>query len=106
MKFIAFRRDFHEEIFKFKHCGVMAFGLAAWAAIISSALAASAAAAGTTFKSAVSARNRRCGNYGTAVKNAAQLAVERQSTLTAFHGARLKFNFQDDENDAEKSVNA
>ncbi len=41
--------------------------------------------------------------YGTAVKNAAELAVKE---INALGGLQLELNFQDDEHDAEKAVNA
>ncbi len=41
--------------------------------------------------------------YGTAVKNAAELAVEE---INAMGGMQLELNFQDDEHDPEKAVNA
>lgn len=42
-------------------------------------------------------------NYGTAAKNGAQIAVDE---INAKGGIQFELNFQDDENDAEKSVNA
>lgn len=44
--------------------------------------------------------------YGLAVKNAAQLAVNEINAAGGVNGANLVFNFQDDESDAEKAVNA
>ncbi len=41
--------------------------------------------------------------YGTAVKNAAELAVEE---INAMDGLKLELNFQDDEHDPEKAINA
>ena len=41
--------------------------------------------------------------YGTAVKNAAEIAVEE---VNALGGVQFELNFQDDEHDPEKSVNA
>lgn len=41
--------------------------------------------------------------YGSAVKNAAEIAVEE---VNALGGLQFELNFQDDEHDAEKSVNA
>ncbi len=41
--------------------------------------------------------------YGTACKNAAEIAVEE---INALGGVQFELNFQDDEHDAEKSVNA
>lgn len=44
--------------------------------------------------------------YGTAVKNAAQLAVDEINAAGGINGIEIKYNFQDDEHDAEKAVNA
>lgn len=44
--------------------------------------------------------------YGTAVMNAAQLAVDEINAAGGVNGYELELNFQDDEHDAEKSVNA
>ena len=44
--------------------------------------------------------------YGTAVMNAAQLAVDEINAAGGVNGYQLELNFQDDEHDAEKSVNA
>ncbi|MGN0131388.1 MAG: ABC transporter substrate-binding protein [Lachnospiraceae bacterium] len=44
--------------------------------------------------------------YGNAVKNAAQIAVDEINTAGGVNGYELELNFQDDECDAEKSVNA
>ena len=44
--------------------------------------------------------------YGNAVKNGAQLAVNEINAAGGVNGMTLEFNFQDDEHDAEKSVNA
>ena len=44
--------------------------------------------------------------YGTAVKNGAQLAIDEINAAGGVNGAQLTFNFQDDEHDAEKAVNA
>ncbi|MBE5883363.1 MAG: amino acid ABC transporter substrate-binding protein [Lachnospiraceae bacterium] len=44
--------------------------------------------------------------YGMAVQNAAQLAVEEINAAGGVNGYQLELNFQDDEHDAEKSVNA
>lgn len=41
--------------------------------------------------------------YGTSAKNGAQIAVDE---INALGGVQLELNFQDDEHDAEKSVNA
>lgn len=44
--------------------------------------------------------------YGLAVQNAAQLAVDEINAAGGVNGYKLELNFQDDEHDAEKSVNA
>lgn len=44
--------------------------------------------------------------YGQAVKNAAELAVDEINAAGGVNGVQLEFQFQDDEHDAEKAVNA
>lgn len=44
--------------------------------------------------------------YGQAVMNGAQLAIDEINAAGGVNGAKLEFNFQDDEHDAEKAVNA
>lgn len=44
--------------------------------------------------------------YGLAVKNGAQIAVDEINAGGGINGYQIEFNFQDDEHDAEKSVNA
>lgn len=44
--------------------------------------------------------------YGEAVKNGAELAVKEINEDGGINGAQIEFNFQDDEADAEKAVNA
>ncbi len=44
--------------------------------------------------------------YGLAVKNGAQIAVDEINANGGINGYQIEFNFQDDEHDAEKSVNA
>ncbi len=44
--------------------------------------------------------------YGMAVKNGAELAVKEINAAGGINGAQIEFDFQDDENDAEKAVNA
>ena len=44
--------------------------------------------------------------YGLAVKNGAQIAVDEINADGGINGYQIDFNFQDDEHDAEKSVNA
>ena len=44
--------------------------------------------------------------YGLAVKNGAQIAVDEINADGGINGCQIDFQFQDDEHDAEKSVNA
>ena len=44
--------------------------------------------------------------YGQAVKNAMELAVNEINEAGGINGVQIEMNFQDDEHDAEKSVNA
>ncbi|MFI3200622.1 MAG: ABC transporter substrate-binding protein [Eubacteriales bacterium] len=44
--------------------------------------------------------------YGQAVMNGAQIAVDEINAAGGINGAMIEFNFQDDEHDAEKAVNA
>lgn len=44
--------------------------------------------------------------YGLAVKNGAQIAVDEINADGGINGYQIEFNFQDDEHDAEKSINA
>lgn len=44
--------------------------------------------------------------YGLGVKNATQLAIDEINAAGGVNGYQLEYNFQDDEVDAEKSVNA
>jgi len=44
--------------------------------------------------------------YGQAVKNGAQIAVDEINKAGGINGYKIKFDFQDDENDPEKAVNA
>ena len=44
--------------------------------------------------------------YGLAVKNGAQIAVDEINADGGINGYQIEFNFQDDEHDAEESVNA
>ena len=44
--------------------------------------------------------------YGQAVKNGAELAVKEINDAGGINGAQIEFNFQDDQHDAETSVNA
>ena len=44
--------------------------------------------------------------YGTAVKNGAQNAVDEINAAGGINGKHIEYRFEDDQNDAEKSVNA
>lgn len=44
--------------------------------------------------------------YGTAVKNGAQIAVDEINAAGGVNGKQIEYRFEDDQNDAEKSVNA
>ena len=44
--------------------------------------------------------------YGTAVKNGAQIAVDEINAAGDINGKQIEYRFEDDQNDAEKSVNA
>lgn len=44
--------------------------------------------------------------YGQAVKNGAELAVKEINEAGGINGVQIEFDFQDDENDPEKAVNA
>lgn len=44
--------------------------------------------------------------YGIAVENGAKLAVEEINAAGGINGAQIEFKYEDDEHDAEKSVNA
>lgn len=44
--------------------------------------------------------------YGTAVKNGAQIAVDEINDAGGINGKQIEYRFEDDQNDAEKAVNA
>ena len=44
--------------------------------------------------------------YGTAVKNGAQIAVDEINAAGGINGKQIEYHFEDDQNDAEKAVNA
>lgn len=44
--------------------------------------------------------------YGTAVKNGAQIAVDEINAAGGINGKQIEYRFEDDQNDAEKTVNA
>ena len=44
--------------------------------------------------------------YGNAAKNGAQIAIDEINEAGGINGAQIEYRFEDDQNDAEKSVNA
>ncbi|MCI6867184.1 MAG: ABC transporter substrate-binding protein [Lachnospiraceae bacterium] len=70
-------------------------------------LSTTAFAEGETFKiGAIGPMTGAAAVYGNAVMNAAQIAVDEINEAGGVNGVQLEFNPQDDEHDAEKSVNA
>ena len=68
---------------------------------------ADASAGGTTFKiGGIGPTTGSAAVYGLAVQNAAQLAVDEINAAGGINGVQIEFKFEDDECDAEKSVNA
>lgn len=66
-----------------------------------------AAADGATFKiGGIGPITGGAAVYGLAVKNAAELAVKEINEAGGINGMQVEFKFEDDEHDAEKSVNA
>ncbi len=77
------------------------------AAMVASAVAVPAAAEEGTFKiGGIGPVTGAAAAYGSAVMNGAQIAVDEINEAGGVNGAQLEFNPQDDEHDAEKSVNA
>lgn len=67
----------------------------------------SASADGGAFKiGAIGPMTGAASAYGTAVMNAAQIAVDEINAAGGVNGYQIEFNPQDDEHDQEKSVNA
>lgn len=70
-------------------------------------LSTTAFAEGDTFKiGGIGPMTGAAAAYGTAVMNAAQIAVDEINEAGGVNGVQLEFQPQDDEHDAEKSVNA
>ena len=69
----------------------------------SNAPAASDSGSGTIKIGGIGPTTGAAAVYGTAVKNGAQIAVDE---INAMGGLQIEYKFQDDEHDAEKSVNA
>ncbi len=66
-----------------------------------------AAADGQTFKiGGIGPLTGGAAVYGIAVKNGAQIAIDEINAAGGINGFQIEYNFQDDECDAEKSVNA
>jgi branched-chain amino acid transport system substrate-binding protein len=90
---------------------VMAFSLAACGGSSSSSStsggSSAAAEGGETFKiGGIGPITGGAAVYGTAVMNAIQIAVDEVNEAGGINGAQIEYQFQDDEHDAEKSVNA
>ncbi len=72
-----------------------------------SAQSTEAAADGATFKiGGIGPITGGAAIYGHAVMNAAQIAVDEINADGGINGYQVEFSFEDDEHDAEKSVNA
>ena len=83
---------------------VKAAGLALASAML---VSTTAFAEGETFKiGSIGPMTGAAAVYGNAVMNAIQIAVDEINEAGGVNGAQLEFNPQDDEHDAEKSVNA
>lgn len=66
-----------------------------------------AAADGAVFKiGAIGPTTGDAAIYGTAVMNAAQIAVDEINAAGGINGYQIEFKYEDDQSDAEKSVNA
>ena len=73
----------------------------------SAASAESTAADGTVFKiGGIGPTTGGAAIYGTAVMNAAQIAVDEINAAGGMNGYQVEFKAEDDQHDAEKSVNA
>ena len=69
--------------------------------------AGAAAADGAAFKiGGIGPTTGAAAIYGTAVMNGAQIAVDEINAAGGINGYQIDYNFQDDEHDAEKAVNA
>ena len=72
-----------------------------------SAQSTEAAADGATFKiGGIGPTTGDNAIYGTAVKNGIQLAVDEINAAGGINGKQIEYKFEDDQSDAEKSVNA
>ena len=67
----------------------------------------SEAAAGETFKiGGIGPITGGTAIYGTAVQNGIQIAVDEINAAGGINGYQIDYNFQDDEGDSEKAINA
>ena len=67
----------------------------------------SSASTGATFKiGGIGPITGGAAVYGNAVKNGAQIAIDEINAAGGINGAQIEYKFEDDEHDAEKSVNA
>ena len=82
------------------------FSVALSAAMVAGAFAATASAEETFKIGGIGPMTGAAAVYGNAVMNAAQIAVDEINEAGGVNGVQLEFNPQDDEHDAEKSVNA
>ncbi len=76
------------------------------AAMVAGTFATTAAAEDTFKIGGIGPTTGAASAYGTAVMNAAQIAVDEINEAGGVNGAQLEFQAQDDEHDAEKAVNA
>ncbi len=82
-------------------------GNAGSAASTESSSTDSAAADGSVFKiGGIGPTTGAAAIYGTAVMNAAQIAVDEINAAGGINGYQIEYKFEDDQHDAEKSVNA
>ena len=77
------------------------------AMVVASFAGCGAAAGANTFKiGGIGPTTGGAAIYGTAVKNGADLAIKEINAAGGINGVQIEYNFQDDELDNEKSVNA
>ena len=75
--------------------------------VMTAGMASAAVAADGTFKiGAIGPLTGAAANYGTAVVNGAQIAVDEINAAGGINGAQIEYKGEDDELDNEKSVNA
>ncbi|MBO7334873.1 MAG: ABC transporter substrate-binding protein [Lachnospiraceae bacterium] len=89
---------------KFTKLTALALSLAM---VVASFAGCGAAAGANTFKiGGIGPTTGGAAIYGTAVKNGADLAIKEINAAGGINGVQIEYNFQDDELDNEKSVNA